>query len=215
MFKLLSLGATAASALVLMASPVHAEGKADRARAAIAEARGKVQTLGTLGAAGEAPRMVAQAQAALRSAEDNLKGGNKDEAIADALRASEIADTAVGVVRRDQATAAASAQADAAATADAAQADAAAADTRAAQAEQATAAAQAEAAAARAAPPVVVAAPEPTTTVTTETTRTAAASTRTTPHRTTTRVVKRKPASRTATRPATVTERTTTTVSGN
>ena len=203
---------TAIPALMLMASPVQAEGKADRARQAIAEAQGKVQTLGALGAAGDTPRMVAQAQAALRSAQDNLKGGNKDEAIADAHRASEMADTAINLSKQAQVQANASVQADAALQAQAAETQAASAEARARDAERAAAAAQADAAAARVAPPVVVAAPEPTTVVTTETTRTAATPTRAAPRKTVTRVVKRKPVARAATR-ATVTERTTTTVS--
>ncbi len=95
--------ATAVSALSLAAGPALAEGKTDRARAAIAEARGKVETLGTLNAAGEVPRLVAQAQAALRAAEDDLKGSHKEQAIADAHRASELADTAIGVSQKQQA----------------------------------------------------------------------------------------------------------------
>jgi hypothetical protein len=210
MSKMFAMIGAATSALILATSPVQAEGKADRARTAIAEARGKVQTLGTLGAGGDLPRMVAQAQAALRSADDNLKGGHKDEAIADAHRASELADTAIGLSKQRQDQSAAAQQAAAVDATLAAQQDAAAANARATAAQQAADAAAADAAAARAAPPVVVAQPAPSTTVTTETTKTAAVAS--TPRAAPRRVVKRT-VNRTATRARpTVTEKTTTTV---
>lgn len=205
--------ATAVSALSLVAGPALAEGKTDRARAAIAEARGKVETLATLNAAGDVPRLVAQAQAALRAAEDDLKGSHKEQAIADAHRASELADTAIGLSQKQQAQAQTEAVAAAAATTAAAQQEADAARARAAAAEAAAQSAAADAAAARTAaatPPQPQ--PQPVTTVTTETTRTAAATSTSTatPHRTVKRTVHRK----TTARPA-VTEKTTTTVSTN
>lgn len=166
--------ATAVSGLALIAGPALAEGKTDRARAAIAEARGKVETLGTINAAGDVPRLVAQAQAALRTAEDDLKGSHKEQAIADAHRASELADTAIGLSQKQQAQSQAADVAAAAAT----ERQAADANARAAAAEQAADAAAADAAAARtaAATPAPAPAPQPVT-VTTETTKVASAST--------------------------------------
>ncbi|WP_210358820.1 hypothetical protein [Sphingomonas beigongshangi] len=212
MHRILKL-ATAVSGLALIAGPALAEGKTDRARAAIAEARGKVETLGTINAAGDVPRLVAQAQAALRTAEDDLKGSHKEQAIADAHRASELADTAIGLSQKQQQQSQAADVAAAAATTAAAERQAADANARAAAAEQAADAAAADAAAARtaAATPAPAPAPQPVT-VTTETTKVSSASTtQAAPHRTVRRVVHH----RTTKRAPTVTEKTTTTVSTN
>jgi hypothetical protein len=46
--------------------------------------------------------MVANAQAALNVAKQNLASGNKDEAIADAIHAGQLADTAIGEAHRSQ-----------------------------------------------------------------------------------------------------------------
>lgn len=89
-----------ATALMFAGSPVFAQGKADRARAAIAEAHGKIDAANKVGVAGDAPRLQAEAQAALRTAEEELARGKKDEAIADALHASELADTALGAAQQ-------------------------------------------------------------------------------------------------------------------
>jgi len=165
-----SLGATA---LAFTASPVLAQGKADRARTAIAEAHGKIDAANKVGVAGDAPRMQAQAQAALRTAEEELARGQKEAAITDAHRASELADTALGESQRARNAQASAQQSDAQAATAEAQQQAQAANDRADAAQQAAASAAADAAAARATPPapVIVAAPTPTTTVTTETTK--------------------------------------------
>jgi len=196
-------------ALLLIGSPAAPEGKKDRARQAIAEASAKVETINKLGGDADAPRAQAEAQAALRSARDHLAGGKKDEAIADAHHASEIADLAIAQAQRRRAENEQSQRAQADATAAQAQQAAAAANARADSAEQAAASAAADAAAARAAPPpapVVIAQPAPTTTVTTETVKQSSAGT--TARRPVKRVV--HTTSRTA-RPVT-SEKTTTTV---
>lgn len=192
--------------LMMLGSPALAESQSDRARAAIAAARAKVDIAAKLNAAGETPRLQAEAAAALRTAEEKLASGREREAIEAANRAQTTADTAIGVAERNRTDTAAAQQAEAQAAASSAQQQAADANARAATAEQAAAAAQADAAAARATPPVVLASPQPETTVTTETTRSVPTA-RSTPRRTT-RVVKRKPSARAST----VTERTTTTV---
>lgn len=210
--------ATLAALSMLSANPVAAEGKGDRAKAAVAEAQGKIDALNAMDARGEVPRMSADAMAALRSAQDQLRAGHKDAAIDAAHQASHLADTAIGVAQRDRRENRAAAQADANMAAQAqvagardqaaaaqdqaadAQQRADAANARAATAEQAAASAAADAAAARAS------AQQPPTTVTTETTRTAAAAPQVV-HRTVHRTVHRR------THPAVVTEKTTTTVS--
>lgn len=205
----LAMGA-AATAMTLVATPVAAEGKMDRARAAIAEARGKVDTLNTINAAGDYPRMVADAKAALRKAEDDLAGKHKEDAIVDAQRASHLADTAIALSQKQQADSAAVTQAAAVSATVAAQEDAAAANARADAAAAQASAAQRQAAAAAAAADAARAQQAPAaTTVTTETTRTAATPVARKP------VVKRTTVRRsTAARPAVV-EKTTTTVQTN
>lgn len=208
--------ATLAALSMLSASPVAAEGKGDRAKAAVAEAQGKIDALNAMDARGEVPRMSADAMAALRSAQDQLRAGHKDAAIEAAHSASHIADTAIGVAQRERRESNAAAQADAAMAAQAqvaaardqaaaaqdqaadAQQRADAANARAASAEQAASAAAADAAAVRAS------VQQPATSVTTETTRTAAVAPRVV-HRTVHRTVHRA-------RPAVVTEKTTTTI---
>ncbi len=215
--RIVTLLARAAALSALLATPALAEGKKDRAQEAVAAARAKVDIAAKLGATGEVPRLQAAAAAALRTAEEDLKQNHKDQAIAGANHAQQLAEEAIGYTQRNQADAA-SAQVNAASAGTAAaqdqaaqaKADAAAANARAAAAEQAAASAQADAAAARAAPPVVVTQPAaPTTaTVTTETTA-ATPVARTT---TTRRVVKRpvRHTTHTVTKPAAV--KTTTTV---
>ncbi|MES2442319.1 MAG: hypothetical protein V4574_05775 [Pseudomonadota bacterium] len=166
--------------LIVSASPAFAQSKTDRARTAIVEARAKIDAAVKVGATGEAPRLVAQAQASLRAAEEDLARSRELDAIADAHRASALADEALGVAeqgKREDAVAARERAADAenaavaerarSATAEnaaaSAQASAADANARADAAQQAAAASAAEAAAARATPP-----PQPTTTVTVE-----------------------------------------------
>ena len=132
-----------------------ADGKMDRARAAVAEARGKVDAAARAGTGGVAPRTLTDAQAALRAAEDDLKASRKDQAIVDAQNASRLADLALNETQRAQADKAA---------ADKAASDAQAADAAraASDAEARARAAEADAQAARNAPPpapVIIAAP--------------------------------------------------------
>lgn len=204
----------ASSLLLMMATPALAEGKADRARAAIAEATGKTDAASKLGASGEVPRLQAEAQAALRTAREDLASGRKDEAIAGANHASQLADLAIGQSQKNAEAAEREHRAAAGAAIDSARIDAAAANERAEAAQRSAAMANADAAAARAAPPpapVIVAMPPPaTTTVTTETVapRVAAAPVRTAQRKTVRRVVRHGPAP--VSRP--VTDKTTTTV---
>lgn len=200
----------AVAAMLLTGTIAHAEGKADRARQAIATARAKVEIANKLGVAGDVPRLQAEAQAMLRTAEEDLASGHKVEAIADANRAGQLADTAIGVAEKNHRV---DANVNAAVAVDAQQ-QAGVANARADVAEQAAASAAADAAAARAVPapaPVVIAAPAPTTTVTTETVKTAIVPAK--------RVSVRRPVRRIVHKTrhsaprAAVTERTTTTVS--
>jgi hypothetical protein len=194
------------SVLMLLATPVYAEGKADRAKTAIAEATGKIDAANKLGANGEVPRLQAEAQAALRSAREALSSGHKEEAIAAANHASTTADLAMGEAQKNRVNAERMQRSNAESTAAAAQQDAAAANARADAAQQSAASSAADAAAARAAPPVVLAAPAPTTTVTTETVKHVAVPSRTVKSVPVRRVVKRR-----TTAPV-VAEKTTTTV---
>ncbi len=92
----------AATALCLsFASPAAAEGKADRARAAIAEAQTKIDTAEALGTSTSQPGQTAEANAALSRAKENLAAGHKPEAIADAIHASALADTALGMMQKN------------------------------------------------------------------------------------------------------------------
>jgi hypothetical protein len=91
----------AATALCLsFAAPAYAEGKADRARAAIAEAQTKIDTAESLGTSTAQPGRTAEANAALARAKENLAAGHKPEAIADAIHASALADTALGQMQK-------------------------------------------------------------------------------------------------------------------
>lgn len=170
------LACASALGLMLASTSAMADGKMDRARAAVAEARGKVDAASRAGTGGVAPRTLTDAQAALRAAEDDLKASRKDQAVVDAQKASRLADLALNETQRARAD---NAAADKAAS-DAQAADAARA---AADAEARARAAEADAQAARNAPPpapVIIAAPPapppaPTeTTVTTSTTTPAA-----------------------------------------
>ncbi|SFS00460.1 hypothetical protein [Sphingomonas jatrophae] len=197
-------GMIAASALMIAATPALA-GDEERARAAIAEARGKIDAAMRIKADTVTPDAFARAQASLRLAEEEIKSGHEQKAIQAAIEAQQFADSAIG--RAQQRTnAAVDGQAVAA---QAAAQDAAAANARAEAAERAAAQAQADAAAARAAPPVVVPTQAAATTVTTETVKTTAGAgtVRTTAKRPVKKVVRRT----TAARPVT-TEKTTTTV---
>ena len=97
------LNATIATAMMLgAASPGVARGKMDRAREAVAAARAKVDAAAKIGATGEVPRLQAEAAAALRTAEEDVASSRKDEAIAQANRASQLADTAIGISERNR-----------------------------------------------------------------------------------------------------------------
>ena len=166
--------ALAASACLALPTAASAEGKTDRARKAIAAAQAKIDAANIVGAAGDAPRLHAEAVATLHRAQDELDHHAKDDAIRDATRASEIADQALAASRRDRTN-------EQRGAVNAAQSQAAEANARAAAAQASAAAAQADAAAARAAPPVVIAQPvaaaPTTTTVTTTATDKGAATT--------------------------------------
>lgn len=177
----LALGLVATVTLAVP-SVSFAEGKTDKARQAIAAAQAKIDASNIAGASGDAPRLHAQAVAALHVAQDELDHHAKDAAIRDANHAGEIADMAIAASQRERSGAQAAATAQA-------QQQAAEANARAAAAQEAAAAAQADAAAARAAPPVVVQTPAPQdkpaqteTTVTTTQTDQAASTPATTHH---------------------------------
>lgn len=153
--------ALSASVALIWSTASIAESKTSQARRAIAAAQAKIDASNIVGASGDAPRLHAQALAALHVAQDELAHSAKDEAIRDANHAAELADMALTASQRErnEAQSAATAQAQH----DAAEANARAADAnaRAADAQAAAAKAQADAAAARSAPPVVVQTPAP------------------------------------------------------
>jgi hypothetical protein len=197
----LAHGAAIASCLALLATPALA-GKADRARSAIAEARGKIDAANKLGISGETPRLQAEAESSLRSAQESLKSGHKERSIAEAHHASELADTALGEAQRRKIEGERDQRAGAEAAAAAALQQSADANARADAAQQDAAAARAAAAT-----PVIVP-PATTTTVTTQTEKVASSSSASTVKRPVKRVVKHS-----TYRPKTaVTEKTTTTV---
>ncbi len=203
--QFLALG-LAASACMTMSTAASAEGKTDRARKAIAAAQAKIDAANIVGAAGDAPRLHAQAVSTLHTAQDELNHHAKDDAFRDATRASELADQALAASQSERNAAQQAATADA-------QRQAEDANSRAASAQAAAAAATADAAAARSAPPVIVQTPAPapapaaeTTVTTTSTDQAATPATTVAPIRK--RVVRRKATSHA--RPAT--HRTTTTV---
>lgn len=202
-------GASVSALLALGVVPAHAEGKADRARTAIAAAEAKVESANKMGSSTASPAMMAHAQAELATARENLKSGNKDTAIEQAIDAQRIADTAIGQTNRATAEAvsnnAAQAQQNAQSQVDAANARADSAVASAQDASDRAAAAQQQAAAASAQAEAARNQPQPVTTVTTV----EKSSTRA-PARKITHVVK-KPASTYA--GTTTAERTTTTVS--
>ncbi|MET0249505.1 MAG: hypothetical protein ABW164_07230 [Sphingobium sp.] len=188
-------GMVAASALLLTAGPAFA-GDEERALAAIAQAQGKISAASRLAATPTSPELLAKAQASLRLAQESYKSGKEQAAIKSAVEAQQFADTMIGESQR-QASADAQVNASTAATA---QQDAATANARATAAEQAAASAAADARAARAAAAT-------STTVTTETVKAPATARKTSA--TQRKVVRKTTAAAPA---ATVTERTTTTV---
>jgi hypothetical protein len=92
----------AASAMALaLATPAQA-GKADRAREAIAAADAKIHTAETMGAGSAMPHQTADAKAALAMAKEKLSAGHKSTSITEAIRASALADAAIGEMQKQQ-----------------------------------------------------------------------------------------------------------------
>ena len=193
--SLIALGLAASTALTI-STAAFAEGKTDLARKAIAAAQAKIEAINIVGAAGDAPRLHAQAVATLHLAEDELRHHAKEAAIHDATHASELADMALAASQRQRS--------------DAQQATTAAAQRQAAEANARAAAAQSDAAAAQAAASafsnIVIKGAATTTTVTTRTDQDESSAVRRTVRH---RVVHHRATHR---RPATHRTRTTTTV---
>ena len=114
-----SLLASSAIALAL-ATPAAANKTTDRAREAIAAAEAKIHSAETVGGGTAAPHNTAEARAALAVAKEDFASGHKDAAIQDAIRASALADTAIGISQQRKDDAVASAQDAQKASADAA-----------------------------------------------------------------------------------------------
>lgn len=145
--KTLFASLLASSTLTLaFAPPATAASTSDRAREAIAAAEAKIHTAETLGTGADAPRDTAEARAALATAKENFKSGHKEPAIHEAIRASALADTAIGVSQQRKEAAIASARDDQRATANAAQDQVAAAQGQAAAAQDQAVSAQQQAA---------------------------------------------------------------------
>jgi hypothetical protein len=89
----------ASSALALAVTPALAD-KKDRAHEAIAAAEAKLRTAESLGTGVEVPAATAAARAALATAHEDLASGRKSASIDDAIRASALADTAIGELQR-------------------------------------------------------------------------------------------------------------------
>ncbi len=141
-----------AAALFALPTAASAEGNTALARKAIAAAQAKIDAVNIVGAAGDAPRLYAEAVRELRIAQDELNHHAKLDAVRDATHASELADQALAASQRARIN-------DQRSATEAAQDQAAQANARAADAQAAAARAQADAAAARSAPPVIVQVP--------------------------------------------------------
>jgi hypothetical protein len=140
----------ASSAMTLaLAQPASAASTSDRAREAIAAAEAKVHTAENLGAGSDAPRDAADAQAALASAKEDFAHGDREVAIREAIRASALADTAIGMAQQHKNAAVAAAREDQRATVDAARDQISSAQGQAAAAQDQTVAAQQQADAAQ------------------------------------------------------------------
>src|SRR5258708_19182976 len=90
----IAIGLVASAALILPTAS-FAESKTSQARRAIAAAHAKIDASNIVGASGDAPRLHAQAVAALHVAQDELAHSAHDEAIRDANHASELAGMAL------------------------------------------------------------------------------------------------------------------------
>lgn len=192
------LSATAMCALLLATTPAMAQSRTTKARAAIAEATGKIDAAIKVGTDGDALAIQAQAQEALVLARKELAAGQKNEAIIDAQHASKLADTAIAEVNRVRAENLSAQRSQSEAMAAGAMQSAATANARADVAQQTAAIAKAETDAANARadrPAVVLVAPPASTTVTTETVQSSSASAAV-PVRATTRPRKRRTAHR-------------------
>lgn len=208
--SLLALALAATTALTL-STPAFSEGKTDQARKAIAAAQAKIDAMNIVGAAGDVPRLHAEAVSTLHKAQDELSHHDKEAAIHDATHASELADMALVASQKQRNDTQQATTADAQRQATDAQRQASDANARAAAAQSDAAAAQAAAAAARATPPVIVQtpAPAPAPTSTTVTTSTDQDATTAPPTKVKRRVVRHGPTHRRGTTHRT---RTTTTV---
>ena len=103
----------ASSALTLaIATPAAAYNKTDRAREAIAAADAKIHSAETMGAGTNAPRDTAEARASLALAREDFANGHKESATQEAIRASALADTAIGITQQHKDDAVASARED-------------------------------------------------------------------------------------------------------
>ena len=140
-----SLLATSALCLAI-SSPASAASTSDRAREAIAAAQAKIHTAETMGADTQAPRETAGARATLATAQEDFKTDHREDAIQDAIRASAMADTAIGLTQQHKDAAIAAARDDQRATADSARDQVTAAQNQAAAAQDQTVAAQQQAA---------------------------------------------------------------------
>ena len=136
-----SLLATSALCLAI-SNPAAAASTSDRAREAIAAAEAKIHTAETMGADTAAPRETAGARATLATAREDFKTDHREDAIADAIRASAMADTAIGLTQQHKDAAIAAAREDQRATADNARDQIDAARSQAATAQEQTVAAQ-------------------------------------------------------------------------
>jgi hypothetical protein len=144
-----SIGISTLIALSAIPVTVYAGDANNRAIAAIAQARGKIQSGDKVGVSGEVPVLQSQARAALADAEALLSKGKKEGAIAAAQHAGELADRAIMTAERQKATAELNGRLDTQATAAAAEQSAAVANARADSAEQAATVATAQAEALR------------------------------------------------------------------
>ena len=198
-FRILTRAAAISTVVAFSALSTTAyAGEAERARAAIAEAKGKIEAGDKVGASGEAAGLQTQARAALQSAQERLAHGKKAEAIADAQQAGALADQAIVVTDKRKVAMERNGRLNAESSAVAAQQSAADANARADSAQQSAAVAAAQADALRNAPaPAPAPAPTTTTVVEKEIVRT--------PVRHTTRRVVHKPVTAVA-------EKTTTTI---
>ena len=100
--SMLAILLAATTSCFVLPTAASAEGKTDQARKAIAAAQAKIDAANIVGAAGDAPRLHAEAVRVLHIAQDELNHHAKDEAIRDATRASEIADQALAASQRER-----------------------------------------------------------------------------------------------------------------